>query len=94
MLQQKNLWVLLAMVNIIGLAGFNYLCHAEGKPHRIVLDTDVDTDDLLALLYLLKLNRSEFELEVTGLACSLVHRVDGQQMTSFDLFCVCSRQSP
>ncbi|KAJ6764117.1 INOSINE-URIDINE PREFERRING NUCLEOSIDE HYDROLASE FAMILY PROTEIN [Salix koriyanagi] len=64
MLQQKNLWVLLAMVNIIGLiAGFDYLCHAEGKPHRIVLDTDVDTDDLLALFYLLKLNRSEFELE-------------------------------
>ncbi|KAJ6725354.1 INOSINE-URIDINE PREFERRING NUCLEOSIDE HYDROLASE FAMILY PROTEIN [Salix purpurea] len=64
MLQQKNLWVLLAMVSIIGLiAGFGYLCHAEGKPHRIVLDTDVDTDDLLALFYLLKLNRSEFELE-------------------------------
>ncbi|KAF9678090.1 hypothetical protein SADUNF_Sadunf08G0175700 [Salix dunnii] len=63
MLQQKNLWVLLALVNIIGLAGFNYLCHAEGKPHRILLDTDVDTDDLLALFYLLKLSRSEFELE-------------------------------
>ncbi|KAJ6430681.1 hypothetical protein OIU84_021967 [Salix udensis] len=71
MLQQKNLWVLLATVNIIGLAGFNYVCHAEGRPHRIVLDTDVDTDDLLALLYLLKLNRSEFELEVTGLAVTV-----------------------
>ncbi|KAB5545451.1 hypothetical protein DKX38_013563 [Salix brachista] len=93
MLQQKNLWVLLAMVNIIGLAGFNYLCHAEGKPHRIVLDTDVDTDDLLALFYLLKLNRSEFELEVTGLVCSLVHRVDGQQMTSFDDLVLCLLQA-
>ncbi|KAM7279149.1 hypothetical protein ACFE04_006283 [Oxalis oulophora] len=34
----------------------------EARPHRIILDTDVDTDDLFALLYLLKLNRSEFEL--------------------------------
>ncbi|KAG5554894.1 hypothetical protein RHGRI_012453 [Rhododendron griersonianum] len=32
-------------------------------PHRILLDTDVDTDDLFALLYLLKLNRSEFDLQ-------------------------------
>ncbi|PNX91731.1 hypothetical protein L195_g047865, partial [Trifolium pratense] len=36
---------------------------AEGNPHRIVVDTDVDTDDLLALLYLLKLNTSQFRLE-------------------------------
>nr|XP_043629051.1 uncharacterized protein LOC122600405 isoform X2 [Erigeron canadensis] len=32
-------------------------------PHRIVLDTDVDTDDFFAMLYLLKLNRSEFDLQ-------------------------------
>jgi len=37
----------------------------EGKPRRILLDTDVDTDDLFALLYLLKLNRLEFQLEVS-----------------------------
>ncbi|KAK2411948.1 inosine-uridine preferring nucleoside hydrolase family protein [Trifolium repens] len=36
---------------------------AEGKPHRIVVDTDVATDDLLALLYLLKLNTSQFQFE-------------------------------
>ncbi|WJX90535.1 Nucleoside hydrolase 3 [Trifolium repens] len=36
---------------------------AEGNPHRIVVDTDVDTDDLFALLYLLKLNTSQFQLE-------------------------------
>ena len=35
-----------------------------GRPHRILLDTDVDTDDFFALLYLLKLNRSEFDLQV------------------------------
>lgn len=33
------------------------------KPRRILLDTDVDLDDVFALLYLLKLNRSEFQLE-------------------------------
>ncbi|KAK6930083.1 Inosine/uridine-preferring nucleoside hydrolase domain [Dillenia turbinata] len=34
-----------------------------GTPRRILLDTDVDTDDFFALLYLLKLNRSEFDLQ-------------------------------
>lgn len=37
----------------------------QSLPHRILLDTDVDTDDFFALLYLLKLNRSEFDLKVT-----------------------------
>ena len=42
---------------------------AEGSrlPRRILLDTDVDTDDFFALLYLLKLNRSEFELKVSSI---------------------------
>ncbi|KAK7245735.1 hypothetical protein RIF29_40584 [Crotalaria pallida] len=35
----------------------------DGRPRRILLDTDADTDDFFALLYLLKLNRSEFQLE-------------------------------
>ncbi|QCD79925.1 uncharacterized protein LOC114178741 [Vigna unguiculata] len=35
----------------------------EGKPHRILVDTDVGTDDLFALLYLIKLNTSQFKLE-------------------------------
>ncbi|GMY06938.1 nucleoside hydrolase 3-like isoform X2 [Fagus crenata] len=37
------------------------ICTLESLPHRILLDTDVDTDDLFALLYLLKQNRSELE---------------------------------
>nr|AAT38029.1 unknown protein [Oryza sativa Japonica Group] len=36
---------------------------AAAKPRRILVDTDMDTDDLFALLYLLKQNRSEFELK-------------------------------
>ncbi|MED6156932.1 Nucleoside hydrolase 3 [Stylosanthes scabra] len=35
----------------------------EARPRRILLDTDVDTDDFFALLYLLKLNTSHFHLE-------------------------------
>ena len=37
---------------------------AAGGPRRILVDTDTDTDDLLALLYILKQNRSEFDLKV------------------------------
>ncbi|XP_004486297.1 nucleoside hydrolase 3-like [Cicer arietinum] len=54
---------LVAFVLIIsGIFGVG-LHSVEGKPQRILLDTDVDTDDFFALLYLLKLNRSEFQLE-------------------------------
>ncbi|KDP40052.1 hypothetical protein JCGZ_02050 [Jatropha curcas] len=58
MLLQKIFWVF-----ITGLAAANLYTVVEGIPHRILLDTDVDTDDFFALLYILKLNRSEFELE-------------------------------
>ncbi|WJX90534.1 Nucleoside hydrolase 3 [Trifolium repens] len=49
-----------ALFLIIGTTG---VIGAEGNPHRIVVDTDVDTDDLFALLYLLKHNTSKFQLE-------------------------------
>ncbi|XP_027368077.1 uncharacterized protein LOC113873992 [Abrus precatorius] len=54
-------WVAVILV-VLGTLG-GPLHGVEGKPRRILLDTDVDTDDLFALLYLLKLNRSEFQLE-------------------------------
>ncbi|KAG8658763.1 hypothetical protein MANES_03G189100v8 [Manihot esculenta] len=60
MLLQRTFWVVL--VFITGLAAAN-VHPVESRPHRILLDTDVDTDDFFALLYMLKLNRSEFELE-------------------------------
>lgn len=42
--------------------------HVEAaQPHRILVDTDVDADDVLALLYLLKQNRTEFDLQVNFL---------------------------
>ncbi|CAM8979495.1 unnamed protein product [Rhodiola kirilowii] len=36
---------------------------ADGYSRRLLVDTDVDTDDFFAILYLLKLNRSEFDLQ-------------------------------
>ncbi|KAK7359655.1 hypothetical protein VNO77_01617 [Canavalia gladiata] len=54
-------WVAVVLV-MLGTLG-TVLHTVEAKPRRILLDTDVDTDDLFALLYLLKLNRSEFQLE-------------------------------
>lgn len=35
------------------------------RPRRILWDSDIDTDDLFGFFYLMKLNRSEFELEVS-----------------------------
>ncbi|KAH7573651.1 hypothetical protein ACOSP7_007444 [Xanthoceras sorbifolium] len=62
MLWKRNCWV--AVILFIGVLVLEAdLYTVEGRPHRILLDTDVDTDDFFALLYLLKLNRSEFELE-------------------------------
>ncbi|XP_061994026.1 nucleoside hydrolase 3-like isoform X1 [Rosa rugosa] len=62
MLLQKHFsWgVLVVLVVVIG---GSLQTVVEGRPRRILLDTDVDTDDFFALLYLLKLNRSEFQLE-------------------------------
>lgn len=57
----KSLWFLLITV---GFLGQNLQC-VLSSPHRILVDTDVDTDDLFGLLYLLKLNKSEFDLVVS-----------------------------
>ncbi|KAF9678091.1 hypothetical protein SADUNF_Sadunf08G0175800 [Salix dunnii] len=59
---QRYLLAAVVLINVLELVRAN-LYTDGGKPHRILLDTDVDTDDFFALLYLLKLNRSEFELE-------------------------------
>lgn len=57
----KSLWFFLI---IVGFLGQNLHC-VLSSPHRILVDTDVDTDDLFGLLYLLKLNKSEFDLVVS-----------------------------
>lgn len=59
-------WMLLVVaVLLVSCLGRVIGGDADGRlPHRILLDTDVNSDDIFALLYLLKLNRSEFNLEV------------------------------
>ena len=50
---------------VLAVMGLMNCCGVEAKkPRRILLDTDVDTDDFFALFYLLKQNRSEFDLKV------------------------------
>ncbi|XP_071740773.1 nucleoside hydrolase 3-like [Rutidosis leptorrhynchoides] len=53
--------VLCALIITITITITDTVC--GGATHRIILDTDVDTDDFFAILYLLKLNRSEFDLK-------------------------------
>jgi hypothetical protein len=40
-------------------------------PRRLLVDTDMDTDDLLALLYILKHSRAEFDVKVGAMSPSL-----------------------
>lgn len=35
----------------------------DARPRQILVDTDLDIDDIFALFYLLKQNRSEFDLQ-------------------------------
>ncbi|KAM4126682.1 hypothetical protein ACJW30_02G033100 [Castanea mollissima] len=62
MVLQRNFWVVVLWIIGVVVIGAN-LYTVDGLPHRILLDTDVDTDDFFALLYLLKQNRSQFEVE-------------------------------
>ncbi|PWA77518.1 inosine/uridine-preferring nucleoside hydrolase domain-containing protein [Artemisia annua] len=66
------LWSSFICTLIIAITGIAASSNVYGAvPHRILLDTDVDTDDFFAILYLLKLNRSEFSLEVMNLSSNL-----------------------
>ncbi|KXG21968.1 uncharacterized protein LOC8076938 isoform X1 [Sorghum bicolor] len=43
---------------------------AAAAPRRLLVDTDMDTDDLLALLYILKQNRSEFDVKAITISAN------------------------
>lgn len=47
------------MMTVISIFGCNRV-----KGHRVLLDTDMGTDDIFALLYLLKLSPSQIDLQV------------------------------
>lgn len=59
---REHSWEFLVFLIIIAV-GVN-LNHTTASSHRILVDTDLDTDDFFALLYLLKLNKSEFDIKV------------------------------
>ncbi|XP_023526513.1 uncharacterized protein C1683.06c isoform X5 [Cucurbita pepo subsp. pepo] len=67
MLLQRNFLVVLVLIGVVFGANLSVV---KALPRRILLDTDVNTDDLFALLYLLKLNRSEFELEAITISAN------------------------
>ncbi|XP_047317868.1 uncharacterized protein LOC124921279 [Impatiens glandulifera] len=55
------LWLFRSIIVVATLIASSQM--VDGRTRRILLDTDVDTDDLFALLYILKLNRSQFDLQ-------------------------------
>ena len=69
------LWRMTAAAVLMVLVAFVVVARgaeAEAGPQLILLDTDMDTDDLLALLYLLKQNRSEFDVKVGAMSASIL----------------------
>ncbi|KAI5326519.1 hypothetical protein L3X38_035593 [Prunus dulcis] len=52
----RVLWMLITVTGLL-------LNPVEAQPHRILVDTDVNIDDVLALFYLLKQNNTEFDLK-------------------------------
>lgn len=56
-------WMLVLRPVVVG----HFRCLAEARPRRILMDTDVNMDDIFALFYVLKQNRSEFELQVSSI---------------------------
>lgn len=58
-------WWLACLMLILCGAGRS----VEASPRRLLVDTDVDSDDFFAILYLLKLEKSEFDLQVFCIYC-------------------------
>ncbi|XP_077219032.1 nucleoside hydrolase 3-like [Tasmannia lanceolata] len=54
------MWWVCRVLSLLGLVS---CLQTMAVPHRMLVDTDMDTDDFFALLYLLKQNRSEFDLK-------------------------------
>src|SRR4051812_10264955 len=52
----------IALVSLFAVAGV--AAAGAPAPRRILVDTDMDTDDLFALLYILKQDRSQFDVKV------------------------------
>lgn len=60
MMEKMFFWLLV----LLGIAGTAICVGDAVEPKRILLDTDLDTDDILSLFYILKQNRSKIDLKV------------------------------
>ncbi|XP_017976295.1 PREDICTED: uncharacterized protein LOC18600329 isoform X1 [Theobroma cacao] len=56
-------WVVAMIGGLGAFVSFVDPDHHLHQPHRILVDTDVDTDDVFALFYLLKQDRTQFHLQ-------------------------------
>ncbi|XP_039127049.1 LOW QUALITY PROTEIN: uncharacterized protein LOC120263248 [Dioscorea cayenensis subsp. rotundata] len=57
--------LLFLFVAFVGFFG-----EVDAKPRRILFDTDVNSDDIYALIYFLKQNRSEIEIEAISISAN------------------------
>ncbi|XP_015875259.2 nucleoside hydrolase 3 [Ziziphus jujuba] len=61
MLLKILVWLQIMVLRLDVLNSGDY--YAQAQPRRILVDTDMDGDDVFALLYLLKQNKTEFDLQ-------------------------------
>ncbi|KAF5815533.1 putative ribonucleoside hydrolase [Helianthus annuus] len=83
------LWSSLLCALIMAAGGTSSYNVHRGLSYRAILDTDVDTDDLFALLYLLKSNRSEFNLQVLLLHIFCTYQYSYILCGEFFVICIC-----
>ncbi|KAH7543154.1 hypothetical protein FEM48_Zijuj02G0153100 [Ziziphus jujuba var. spinosa] len=62
MLLNILVWLQIMVLRLDVLNSGDY--YAQAQPRRILVDTDMDGDDVFALLYLLKQNKTEFDLQL------------------------------
>ncbi|CAD5171795.1 unnamed protein product [Musa acuminata subsp. malaccensis] len=62
--------VLFLFLVLMGICLGRKSCPVQAKPRRILLDTDMDTDDFFALVYLLKQSRSQFDLKAVTISAN------------------------
>lgn len=83
------------MVALIGSLGalVSFVDPVRRQPHRILVDTDVDTDDVFALFYILKQHPKLFHLQVPLSLFDQMYTYQHQSAVSIYTCCL-SRAAP